>query len=408
MSSGSNQTSGSGGGQQAAACTASTASNAPGISANAITTGNVSDLSGPVPGLFQGAVYGVDAYYAYINSQGGVCGRQLKMLSADSQTDCTANQNAHTNLMPKVFAFVGSFSLYDDCGTQIMEQHPTVPDLSYALGLGTKKNTVNNFPPQVAPPGYPDGMFCYYKNLFGGATSKAGAIYGNLPASAFSERMIENSAVSGCGWHFTDSIPVGETQTTFSAEIAKLQSDGVKVVFEVATTQANIAEMKREADNSGYHPIWVVPVAYASDFLTLLGSPQQAEGMYGYNLYSLFFSSADAHNIAEVGLFQKWMNITHPGAALDLFAMYSWAAAKLFVQEMQAIGGNPTQAAFMNAIRSVHSYDGGGIVNQSDVGAHKPSNCYLMWRIHAGEFVRFDTPAATYRCDGQFVPYNGS
>ena len=34
---------------------------APGISATQITVGNVSTLGGPVPGLFQGAPFGVDA-----------------------------------------------------------------------------------------------------------------------------------------------------------------------------------------------------------------------------------------------------------------------------------------------------------------------------------------------------------
>jgi len=379
-----------------------------GVTATTITTGNVADLSGPVPGLFQGTVYGTDAYFAYTNSQAGIFGRKLKMLSADSQTDCTADQNAHTNLIPKVFAFVGSFELYDDCGTQIEEQHPDVPDISYALGPGTKKNTVSRFSPQMAPPGYQDGMFCTWKQQFGDAVTKAGSIYANLPSAAFSQRMILNAAEQGCGWRFIDSIPVGATQTTFNAEMAKMQSDGVKVVFEIATTQGNIAEMKREADQQNWHPIWTAPVFYASDSIQRLGNAQEAEGMVGSNLYSLFFSADEAKNIAEVGLFQRWMQLTHPDAPLDLFAMFAWAAAKLFVQEVKAVGPDLTRKAFLAAIRTVHAYDGGGIINLNDIGNHRPSNCYVLWRVHNGQFVRYDTPATQYRCDGGFIPYTGS
>src|SRR5438445_683327 len=137
------------------------------------------------------------------------------------QTDCNSAQNAHTILMSKVFALVGSSEIYDECGTKIEQQHPEVPDISYALGLATKQNTVNRFPPQVAPPGYQTGMFCKWKTEFGDAVTKPGAIYSNVPATAFSEHMIEHAAVKGCGWHFTDSSVTGATQTTFNAELAK-------------------------------------------------------------------------------------------------------------------------------------------------------------------------------------------
>src|SRR5581483_8811630 len=56
-----------------------------GVTGNSITVSNVSILTGPVPGLFAGAFNGTDAYFQYINSQGGVYGRQLKVLPRDDQ-----------------------------------------------------------------------------------------------------------------------------------------------------------------------------------------------------------------------------------------------------------------------------------------------------------------------------------
>ncbi len=101
------------------------------------------------------------------------------------------------------------------------------------------------------------------------------------------------------------------------------------------------------------------------------------------------------------------MKRVHPGAALELYAMYSWAAAKLFVQVLKQVGPRLTRKAFLDAIRTVHAYDGAGIVNGSDIAAHKPTNCYLLWTIHNGTYLRVDTPPDKYRCDGTFVPYQG-
>ena len=379
-----------------------------GVTATTITVGNVADLSGPVPGLFQGAPYGVEAYFAYVNANGGVYGRQLKIAGADSQTDCTANQNAHSSLLPRVFAFVGSFAIYDDCGTQVLEQNPTVPDLSYPLGPQTKKNTINNFPPQAAPIGYQNGMFCYWAKKYGATAVQAvGSIYNAIPAATLSEHYFENTGAS-CGWHWKDSIGVGATQTTFQAEVSKMQSDGVKVVFIAATNTGNAAEIKREADAQGWHPIWIMPLAYSSDFISRLGDPKEAEGIVGSQLYSLFFSPIDAQNIPAVATYQQWMARVVPDAALELYSAYSWGAAELFVDTLKAVGPNLTRQAFIAAIKKVHSFDTGGFLTPTDPAGHVPSNCYALWVIQNGQYIRQDTPATGFRCDGQFVPYNGS
>src|SRR4051794_1360625 len=72
--------SGGGGGTQAAAssCGGGGGNSDVGVTNDQITLGNVSLLTGPVPGLFKGAKDGTQAFFNYQNSLGGVCGRKLK------------------------------------------------------------------------------------------------------------------------------------------------------------------------------------------------------------------------------------------------------------------------------------------------------------------------------------------
>ena len=371
-----------------------------GVTATSITVGNVSDLSGPVPGLFQGAVNGTEAYFAYVNSQGGIDGRQVKLQAADGQTDCTANQSAHASEINDVFAFVGSFSLYDDCGTQVVAAHPEVPDVSFALGERTQKNTVNQFSPQYLPTGGATGPFCYLAKKYPDLVKAVGSLYANIPSAVASQKAVEKAAAQ-CGWKWIDSIPVGATDTTFNAQINRMRSDGVKLVFEVATTLPSMAEMKKEADAQAWKPLWVAPVAYGSSFFDLMGSPAAAEGVLGYNLYSLFLGKDEAARIPEVALFQQWMKRVHPEAPIDLFSMYGWGAAKLFTAQAKAAGPKLTRKAFLAAIRGVHSYDADKLFAPSDIGGHQPGHCYVLWQAHNGSFNRLDSPG--YRCDGRFV-----
>ena len=61
-----------------------TSGSSPGVTADSVTVGQVDDLSSPIPGLFKGAEDGTKAYFAYINSLGGVNGRKLKLDAQDS------------------------------------------------------------------------------------------------------------------------------------------------------------------------------------------------------------------------------------------------------------------------------------------------------------------------------------
>src|SRR3546814_17454140 len=60
---------------------------APGVSDDKIVVGNISSISGPVPGLGATSLAGVQAYAAYRNSMGGVCGRQIEVKGADDGMD---------------------------------------------------------------------------------------------------------------------------------------------------------------------------------------------------------------------------------------------------------------------------------------------------------------------------------
>ena len=376
-----------------------------GVTATSITVGNVSDLSGPIPGLFAGAAYGTDAYFAYINSQGGVFGRQLRLQISDGQTECGQNKNAHTNLVAKVFTFVGSFSLYDGCGAPVLDGKPNSFDLSYALGAG-KKSSKSSYAVQPAPQGYPSGMFQYWKQKYGSKTKKVGSLVGNVPATLESHRMIKATAESvGWEWVYDETYPA--TQTRYDAEMLQMQRQGVELVYIIGATGANAAAMKKQADSQGFKPVWVIPIAYTSEFFDRMGGASAAEGIVGANLYSLFFNEDEARAIPELALYQQWMRKTRPDAPLDLYSMYAWSSAKLFVEALKKAGPKPTRASVLAAVKAIGTYDAGGVINPGNPGAKKPSQCYVLWQIKGGKYVREATPPGKYRCDGAFVPYRG-
>jgi ABC-type branched-subunit amino acid transport system substrate-binding protein len=379
-----------------------------GVTATSITLGNVVVLSGPVPGLFEGAADGAHSYFSYINSQGGVFGRQLLLRVADDQFDCGENQNQHNALIPKVFGFVGSFSVYDDCGAKVLDKHRDVPDVAYALSPEAL-NLPNNFSPYPLVQGYPTGMFRYWKSKYGDAIRHVGTLAADVPAARAAWAGIKAAAES-VGWRFTYERYYGATEQDFTADAVRMRSQAadnrVDIVFLISADIATTARIKNAVDaqtSSTWKPIFVLPIAYDKTFIERLdGGKAAAEGVVGSNLFSLFFAAADARNIPEVALFQRWMARTHPDKPLDLFAMFGWGSAVMFVQALKAAGARATRAGVMTQLRKIHEFSANGLISPSDPAGKTPSKCYALWRIHNGIYERVDTPPDRYRCDANF------
>lgn len=394
---------GAGGGSTGAAAPAPASGNGGstdvGVTADSITIGNVSGLSGPVPGLFEGAVNGTNAYVAYINSRGGVFGRKLKVAVGDDQTECGTNQNRYRDLSNKVFAFVGSFSLYDDCMAKVVGPTPKVPLVQYALS--TQANDLPNlFSPSPTLPGYATGMFQYWNSVYGAKTKKIGSIYSRTGSAEASYRAIQKASES-VGWEYVYERGAAAAEQDFTADIVRMRQEGVEIVFLLATNAANVARIKKAADSQSFRPIFIAPVAFDPAFIQLVGGPQAAEGIVGHNLFALNFTKDDAAVIPEVALYQEWMRRNDPKANQDLFSVFGWAAGALFVQALIAAGPQATRASLLAELRKVRSFSANGLVGQADPAGKKPTICYVLWEIKGGLYRRV-APAKGYRCDGTF------
>jgi ABC-type branched-subunit amino acid transport system substrate-binding protein len=110
------------------------------------------------------------------------------------------------------------------------------------------------------------------------------------------------------------------------------------------------------------------------------------------------FLGEDAKNVPEVKLFQKWMKKTHSDVTPDLFAMYSWASAALFVDALKAAGQNPTRASLLTALKNIHSFDDNGMVAPADVGNKKPPACWMLLKVNNGKFQRVLPKGKGYTC----------
>ena len=373
-----------------------------GVTENSITVANISILQGPVPGLFAGAPRGVQAYFAYQNSLGGVFGRQLKVDQQDDQFDCGINRALTEDDVNKYFALVGSFSLFDGCGAVPLKEHPEMPDIHVPLDA-TAEALPNNFAVQPVKAGASTGPFQYIKDTHPNAITKVGSLIGNVDTAKVAW---ENAkyVMQSLGYQVVYERIFQPTETDFTADIVQMQSKGVQLLTLSSADVKTMARVEAKANQQSWHPeVTLLGAAgYDNTLFTLAGSNDALENAYLYLPTSMYLGE-DRADVPEVDLFQTWMQQTNPGANIDLFTVYGWESAAMFVQALKAAGPQATRASLLGALQQIDHFDGNGMLAPSGPASKTPATCYIMVQVHGGKFGRVDSPAGQFRCDGTYV-----
>jgi ABC-type branched-subunit amino acid transport system substrate-binding protein len=379
-------------------CPNGAAGSSPGVSASTITLGNVSTATGPVPGLFTSARLGTQAFVAYQNSIGGVCGRKLALSSADDNLTAAQNSTAVQSLTPQVLAFVGSFSAADDGGAGAIAA-ANVPDIGEAL-TPARFNLAQNFSPQPQPLGFITGPFQYFAQKFGPSVTQHMALLEIDQGTAQAQGTAQENAMESVGYKFVyQSTSISPTTTDFGSYIASMKAAGVQgLIFEA--TAAIYGAMASQMYTAGFSiPFanWGAP-AYDPQFVTT--------GVPGANVAILeqtlsMYQGQDAATIPEVALFDKWYSSVSGGQSPTIYAVYGWLSGMLFVQAINA-GGAPTRAALLNGLKTITNFDGSGLEAPVNPAAKTPPNCFIIIDVNNGNFVRDPATPSGFTCAGTF------
>jgi ABC-type branched-subunit amino acid transport system substrate-binding protein len=377
-----------------------------GVTGNTITVGLATDISGPQPGLFQGVATAAQAYAAYVNSQGGIYGRQLKINVADSQTDCQATQNAYSSLAPKVFAYAGGFSLYDDCAAQVLGQHPEIPSVTFALSPQYEKlPNVYNFLPTI--PGAQLGFLQWYKQQFPNAPKSVGALYSSVPAATAQWHALK-AAMQSVGYNIVYERAVAPTESNFTADVIRMAHSNPSVGFvESYLSGQQNSTLVSESQQQNFRPDVIngPGTMYDPSFAKQVGSgPSDVFD----NLTTAPWFNASAAAIPGVGAYQRWMKVIDANQPLDEYSTFGWIDTALFVQALKVAGPRATRPGLFSALKGIHDFTADGFTPAVDVGNKKPINCDAIVHYTNGSWSQVSPPGGGFDCSYPYFLYNGS
>ena len=198
---------------------------APGVTATTITVGNIASISGVAPGLTQSAQQATEAWAAYVNSTGGICGRQIKVQPFDDGNDSGTNYADAQQACSSDFAMVGNASGFDDGSAQAVGACG-IPDMAAEVSTAAAGNTADIF---GASPGnahyWALGPANYLKTTYPNAITKAAMIYLNVSATQ-TQAAHEMASYTSDGFHYVYNTSTTPTNANYAANVQAMQSDG--------------------------------------------------------------------------------------------------------------------------------------------------------------------------------------
>jgi len=364
----------------------------PGVTDTEIRVGGVASITNPLGGNYDRSFQGVKAYFAMINEQGGLYGRQLELVAERDDQVARNQEEIQALLSEDIFAVMPIATLLF-----------TGADTLAASGVPAFGWNIN--PEWSGPPnlfGERGSYLCFTCGLPGGpwlaqnnGRSNVGILAYQVPQSADCAKGVKSAFEK---WPtaevvFEDTALTYGT-TDFSVQVGKMKDAQVDFVATCMDTNG-VTNLQRELDEQDVDVTQSLPNAYNPEFVDSFGD--LFEGSYVLP-WAMPFESADP--VPALANYLEWIEKTD--GEKDELSMAGWLNADLFYKGLVAAGPEFTRQSLIDTINQMQ-WDADGLIPGVDwTIAHESdpdTSCYSVVKIENGEFVpQFQEPGKPFVC----------
>jgi ABC-type branched-subunit amino acid transport system substrate-binding protein len=399
----------------ASACSSggSKGSNAPGVTSTTVTIGSTQPLTGPAAPGYSEIAPAAQAYFNYVNDNGGVNGRKITLKYLDDAYNPTQTLTLTKQLVlqDKVFAVVGA--LGTPTHTKVVDylNQQRVPDLFVASGCSCWDQ------PKQHPYTFgwqPD--YVVEGKILGDYITKNYA--GKKVAYFYQDDDFGRDGMKGLDTYLDKSLVVSRQpyqpgNTDVAAQVAAIARAKPDVVV-LETIPAYTALFKLTALKLGFNPTMVVSNV-GSDPITVSGllenfAKQAGAAVKGDQLIEGIVTDSYLPPIGDtssswVTLFKKVHDKYVPKLPFDGNVGYGMAYAYTFVQALQAAGKDPTRQKLVDALEKGGLAGPGLVPYRYSSSSHAGFTGVQVGTIKSGVITVSGTPMTTDDGTGPIAPY---
>ena len=321
--------------------------------ADPVRIGYTGPLSGSLSLLGQGVRDGIDVYVQYINEQGGVNGRKLEFISEDDgyepmRTVAAAKKLSEQDKIVALVAPAGTPNVTAMIGYSQERKMPIVAPYAFSHALTTPvKRYVFTTLPEVRVQA--DVLGNYIVNQL--KQTKIAAIYqnddfGQDAVAGLDEQLKKSNVV-------LTKLPFDRGSTNFSGVVAQARQAGVENVVFLGIPR-DAALVMKEANKMGWKPQFSGHNALGDPQTFTLAGAALVEGAIAVAVMEPLDSKKP--QVAEfIARQAKYLPKTSP----TTYSMHGYNAARIFVEALKRVDGEPSGDKIVAALESLKGLDTG-------------------------------------------------
>jgi ABC-type branched-subunit amino acid transport system substrate-binding protein len=368
--------------------------NQPGVTATSITVGGVVSKTNPLGGNYEDTAQGVQAYFNYINSTGGIYGRQLKL--GNVRDDALANDQTQFQALvdqDNVFAAM-PIAVLAFTGVTVLAK-AGMPGFGWNINPEyTLQNNLFAETGSLCWTALCPGHFIPWLAKQAGAT-KTAVISFSVPQSqnCATAQQASYKKYGGDLVYYNASLQFGISN--LASEVTDMKNKGVQFVS-TCVDQNTALTLAQEMKKQGLNAVQILPNGYDPTFIEK--NKQFFEGSY---VSPQFWPFEAKPNPPAMDTYRTW--IAKGGFKLEEQTMIGWIDATMFVEGLKGAGPDFTRQKVIDALNAMKADTANGLISPIDwTTQHKdltnqpqyrsPLECTAIVKIVNGQFENSLTP----------------
>jgi ABC-type branched-subunit amino acid transport system substrate-binding protein len=314
---------------------------APGVTDNEIKIGYLLPITGaaPIPVQFD---RGVNAYWDYLNAQGGVGGRKVRVVIEDTQSQAQVGKDKAKKLIEddKVFAIVVLDRLENQQAIGEYLNDRKFPNIEIQTPANLAADQIWTFGVTIDHAVQGKLVADYFVKVLG--ATKVGIVSENTPTLAPGRDEFAKE-IKALDAQITYAKTVEGQQNDFANEALALSNSGATAVwlYMAPTTAASLAN---QADATGFHPTWFAnSISWGFD-LTFAVGPKSLKGA---RAFSPWLPLSDPRTDTYKEAYTK----ANPGATPDDLGLVGWGVGQIVAKGLENAEPELGQNSFRDAMQ---------------------------------------------------------
>jgi branched-chain amino acid transport system substrate-binding protein len=388
------------------AATQPTGEKVPGVTDTEILLGTHYPLSQNPASAFAPIIYGVRAYFDYINSQGGVYGRKIKLIIGDDHYNPADTVEVVRKLVEQDGVFAIAYGLGESTHNAVYKylEERGVPDLFVGSGIRKWTEPLVRTRFGANPDYYDEGRLLgqYVAENYPG--KRLGLLVQNDELGQDGEegirKALEGTDVQIVARETYESV---EFDVTAQTQRLKGANPDVIIAYAIPPQAASLVKTARETLN------WNVPIVTSgivlTDIFIQLAGAQNAEGVVSVVFGKQIYQTDDPAIQRHIQIMKDFGQ----GVEASNFTLYGQNLGELMVKTLENAGPNLTRESVVEGAEAIRDWCCTACLVPMNMSPtdHRPVEMELYTKVEGGKWVPISEPISFESTPGKVIGCKG-